>query len=453
MPATCSPFTVAAASGDTTRPMNVAQLAPAPTADLRDACHRPAPRVRLLIDPDDSVECVRELCARHDLGRGVVVCHPTPGGGSRAVLAQDVLVSLGKRPGGLAVEGVSRRGWELAGVWLRAERTRHLVVLRAHLLPAARWRDLGDLAASTGVMLWLVCHQVHLDSDRRAVLTELTGTTEMWPLRQRWRAALIALPERVAVTATFPTVSDVDFPVFRANAHRLLDSEGFARFDEVYRATVRTARVEARLWRDARHTLRPGQRPAYERELVAAALQRLTVDAETSDEVFTRLRAAQVGFFVEGVLLGLRFRPGRLGTITTLAPRSAPRLVARVRTLCCPHTAAVLAIAVATGLGPDDLQELHLADLTDLDAPPGGGGETLDLAVQGVRYRLPAPFAAAVRAAVADCDSNTAMLLATRGGRGIGGLLTQAAACAGVALPGPVGHVEVTDLHPPATRL
>lgn len=45
-----------------------------------------------------------------------------PGAAPLPVLGADVLVALGKRPGGLVAEEVSRRGWELAGMWLRAER-------------------------------------------------------------------------------------------------------------------------------------------------------------------------------------------------------------------------------------------------------------------------------------------------------------------------------------------
>ncbi len=75
---------------------------------------------------------------------GVVVCHPQPGAGARATLGEDLLVALGKRPGGPAAEGLARRVWELAGLWLRAERPTHLVVLRAHRLPVSRWRDLAD---------------------------------------------------------------------------------------------------------------------------------------------------------------------------------------------------------------------------------------------------------------------------------------------------------------------
>jgi len=79
--------------------------------------------VELLVDADDTAACVAELNARHDLDAGVAVCHPSPGAATLPALGEDVLVALGKRP---AVERVSRRAWELAGLWLRAERIGHL---------------------------------------------------------------------------------------------------------------------------------------------------------------------------------------------------------------------------------------------------------------------------------------------------------------------------------------
>lgn len=118
--------------------------------------------VELLIDADDTAACVAQLNARHNLAAGVAVCHPSPGAATLPVLGEDVLVALGKRPGGPAVEGVSRRAWELAGLWLRAERVEHLVVLRSHQLPASRWRDLVELTAAAGTRLWLVAHQAAL---------------------------------------------------------------------------------------------------------------------------------------------------------------------------------------------------------------------------------------------------------------------------------------------------
>ena len=98
--------------------------------------------ITVLTDPDDSPACIDELSAHHDLERGVVVCLPHPGAGARRQLGVDLLIALGKPPGGPAAEGWSGRASELAGLWLRAERVADLVVLRAERLPPDRWADL-----------------------------------------------------------------------------------------------------------------------------------------------------------------------------------------------------------------------------------------------------------------------------------------------------------------------
>jgi hypothetical protein len=79
--------------------------------------------VELLVDADDTGECISEFNARDDLDRGLVVCHLSPGAAAPG-LDEDVLVALGKKPGGPAVDGLSSRAWEHAELWLRAERAR-----------------------------------------------------------------------------------------------------------------------------------------------------------------------------------------------------------------------------------------------------------------------------------------------------------------------------------------
>src|SRR5689334_2677275 len=101
--------------------------------------------VMVLADPGDSPGCVAGLSARASLGHGVAICLPQPGPGSAPTLAGDLLIALGKFPGALAAEHLSRRGHELAGLWLRAEQVHDLVVLRAGRLPARCWTSLAAL--------------------------------------------------------------------------------------------------------------------------------------------------------------------------------------------------------------------------------------------------------------------------------------------------------------------
>jgi hypothetical protein len=355
--------------------------------------------IRLLVDPADTVDCVRALTARHSVPDGIAVCHPMPGADSRTVLAGEVLVALGKRPGGLAAEGLLRRGWALAGLWLRAEGIRHLVVLRAHLLPAEQWRDLTELAAAADAVLWLVSHRVGLDPSHRPVLAEHGVTARGQP----WRDALAALTPAPGESTEmpdarpFPAVPDVDFPTFRGATHRLLDPDAFARVDAVNRAVLTAARSEA-------HTLQVLARrtDADPRPAVEATIQRMTVSAVSEAEVLTRLRAAQAGFFLEGTLLRVRLYRHRGQSGFSLRPRLPAPVVARLRTLCAPAAAGALAIRVATGFSVDVLVRLRVGDVIDR-------GEDIDISASGGLWRIPAPVAAIVRAAVADHPATTSL--------------------------------------------
>ncbi|GAA2547498.1 hypothetical protein [Pseudonocardia hydrocarbonoxydans] len=332
----------------------------------------------VLIDADDTAECVAALGARHDLSHGVVVCHPTPGPAGLSVLGEDVLVALGKRPGGPAAEGVSRRAWELAGLWLRAEQVRHLVVLRAQLLPTPRWRELAGLTAAAGTRLWLVTNEPGRDIGERG---------------RPWRVALALLPTpRTTVDGGFPEVPDVEFPLFRAAARRLLDPAGFARVDDVYRTTLAQAHDVARRW------TRPGTvgRPV-DAQHAAAVLQRHTIDATSTAEVLTRVRAVQAGFFTAGLFLQLPPRPGLSAVRVNLTPRLDPTDIDRIRGLCSPSAAAVLAIAAATGLRSGALASVRLRDVLSGTGPDQ---HLVHLVADGTLYRLPKSVAGSVRAAV-----------------------------------------------------
>lgn len=355
------------------------------------------PGVQVLIDADDTAECVAALGARHDLGQGVAVCHPTPGPAGLSVLGEDVLVALGKRPGGPTAEGISRRAWELAGLWLRAEQVRHLVVLRAQLLPTTRWRELAELTAAAGTRLWLVTNEPGHDTGERGL---------------PWRVALSLLPTPpTAVTGSFPEVPDVEFPLFRTAARRLLDPAGFARVDEVYRTTLAQAHDVACGW------ARPGTagRPVDARH-GAAVLQRHTIDATSTAEVLTRVRAVQAGFFTAGLFLQLPPRPGLSAVRVCLAPRLDPTDIDRIRGLCSPSAAAVLAIAAATGLRAGALQSARLRDVLC------GTGPDQHLVADGTLYRLPTSVAGSVRAAVIERHAQLADEPAPGPGLGEGAL-------------------------------
>jgi hypothetical protein len=293
-----------------------------------------------------------------------------------------VLVALGKRPGGPAAEGLTRRVRELARRWLAAERIEHLVVLRAHQQPAAAWRALAELTAGAQTRLWLVVDGGELPAGVAEVLAEWSArgphavAARPWPVRE----AMLPAPAPVATAATsgFPPVPDVAFALFRVTARRLLDPDAFARVDEVYRESFREARDAALAW----HPLDP-LRAAPQ---AVAALQRLTVAAATPQEMLARVRGAQAGFFAAGVL-------HELPAGADLRPRLDPGTMQRLRGLCSPASAAAVTISRATGQPGQQLAGLRLGDLCDTAAG-------LHLVIEAIGYQIPAAAAGLVRAAV-----------------------------------------------------
>lgn len=110
--------------------------------------------IRVVVDPDDSVEVARAVgwaCRR--AGRFVV--HTSPGQRWAWRLQTEVLGALGKhwdRP----AQGGTATCAQMAQAWLRAERARDLIVLRAHQVtgPALDW--LLTLPGEEGLRVWLV---------------------------------------------------------------------------------------------------------------------------------------------------------------------------------------------------------------------------------------------------------------------------------------------------------
>ena len=403
-------------------------------------------RVTVLSDPGDSPQAVAELTGRHGLDRGVAVCQPHPGATSPELLAGDLLIALGKLPGALAAEHLSRRGWELAVLWLAAEQVRHLIVLRADRLPAGCW---SELAAAAGVRVWLLTAK--MTPGQRAAL-EACATAG--PAAHRpWRAALADLPAADGSRTGgcgFPAVPDAEFPLFRATAARLLDPAAFAQVDTVYRDAYARARGH-----DA------ALRHASGGDCAGAVLQQLTIDAASADEVLTRLRAAQAGLFADGLLLDLRpvrHPPWELRA-GCLRPRLDHATVARLRGLANPVVAAAVTLSRATGMTPAQLCALRRRDVT-------GDGTGLRVRAGKLTYRIPARAAGPVRAAVLHqppapdgglaSAAGQAPLLVTSGGAPISETALQrmrhhGANRAGVALPaGSFRDWVITDLCAPS---
>ena len=400
----------------------------------------------VLSDPGDSPQAVAELTGRHDLDRGVAICQPHPGAISPELLAGDLLIALGKLPGALPAGHLSRRGWELAALWLAAEQVRHLIVLRADRLPAGCW---SELAAAAGVRVWLLTAK--MTPGQRAAL-EACATAG--PAAHRpWHTALAELPAADGSRTGgygFPPAPDAEFPLFRATAARLLDPAAFAQVDTVYRDIYARARGH-----------NAALRHASGGDCARAVLQQLTIDAASADEVLTRLRAAQAGLFADGLLLDLR--PGRHPPWELRAGCLRPRLdhatVARLRGLADPVVAAAVTLSRATGMTPAQLCALRRRDVIQ-------AGAGLRVRAGRLTYRIPARAAGPVRAAVLHqppapdgglaSAAGQAPLLVTPGGAPISETALQrlchhGAARAGIALPaGSFRDWVITDLCAPS---
>jgi hypothetical protein len=111
-------------------------------------------QLTIVVDPEDSAEVTRAVgwaCRR--AGRFVV--HASPGQRWAWRLQTEVLRALGKhwdRP----AQGGTATCAQMARAWLRAERARDLIVLRAHQVtgPALSW--LLTLPSQEGLRVWLV---------------------------------------------------------------------------------------------------------------------------------------------------------------------------------------------------------------------------------------------------------------------------------------------------------
>lgn len=258
--------------------------------------------LRWVSDPADELRCVHGLLARCDLSRGVIVCLAAPGA-PWPVLARDLLLALGKDRHALAGLGRARLA-ELTQLWMRAEQVRHLVVLRAHLLPAETLSSLEQLAEHLDIAIWLVAHD---PQHPRAPAMAWT--------------ALIALLDREPTGNSSPT--------------------------EIYGRTRDLARRAGRTWR--LHDQQTMNRVRYVRStcVLGQLLQNLTIDAHDVDDLRLRLHATQRGLRDEGLQLTLPDLDRPL--LRYLGPKFGFDTVARLRRIACPVTTAALTLAFATG--------------------------------------------------------------------------------------------------------
>lgn len=117
---------------------------------------RREPKLTVVVDHDDDPALRDELSRRADPPAGMVLVRPVPGVATLVELAADMLIGLGKRFDALAREKKRPQAWTLVELWLRAERTEHLVVVDAERLSPALWSALAGLVGTVRTNVWLL---------------------------------------------------------------------------------------------------------------------------------------------------------------------------------------------------------------------------------------------------------------------------------------------------------
>jgi hypothetical protein len=315
-----------------------------------------------------STVAVNEL---HDLVNRVSVVHPTPGHGGEGI-ARDVLRALGKQFRGRTPRDPHRLQ-TLAGIWLRAELTRELVIAGADRRPAADWRILRDVCSETLTRLTLVV-------ERRPTSDQLAALEE--PVRE------LTVPELVEELPPptppdpwgifdesgspderpgYPPVPDVDFAYFPSAVTDLLDEHDAARvlcaFDR--------GRALTGLWFELRRGFEPRHGPGPRH--AHALLDMLVAPCVTVDGAITVLRGAQASFLLNGALLEIdpdtfaADHHARTGAPATNAT------AALLRGYVEPHLAAAGALAAATRANADQIAEMTVGSAARVDVTFASG--------------------------------------------------------------------------------
>ena len=321
----------------------------------------------------------------HDLGNRVIVVHPTPGHGGEGI-ARDVLQALGKQFRDRTPRN-PRRLQMLAGIWLRAELTRELVIAGADRRPAGDWRVLRDLCGETLTRLTLVV-------ERRLTRDQLAGLGEE-AVRELAMSELVGeLPPPISPDAWgifdesgspderpgYPPVPDVDFAYFPSACIDLLPEHDAAR---VLRAFER-GRAAAMLWFELRRGFEPRHGPGPRH--AHAFLDTLVAPCVTVDGAITMLRGAQAAFLLNGTLLEIDADTFAADHQAHAGAPATNGTAALLRSYVEPHLAAAAALASATRANAEQIAELTLGSVARADATFASG------------HRLNPPFQALIEA-------------------------------------------------------
>jgi hypothetical protein len=280
-----------------------------------------------------------------------------------------------------------RRLQALAGIWLRAEVTRELVIAGADRRPAADWVVLGDLCSETLTRLTLVVerrpNRDQLAALREADVRELTVSELVYELPPPTPPDTWGIFDESGSPDErpgYPPVPDVDFPYFPSACTDLLPEHDAAR---VLRAFER-ARAMTMLWFELRRGFEPRHGPGPRH--AHALLDTLVAPCVTVDGAITMLRGAQASFLLNGTLLEIdpdAFAADHQGHAGSPATNTTAAIL---RSYVEPHLAAAAALASATRANAEQIAELTLGSVARTGATLASG------------HRINPPFQAPVAA-------------------------------------------------------
>lgn len=302
----------------------------------------------------------------HDLGNGVIVVYPTPGRGGEGI-ARDVLQALGKHFRDRTPRD-PRRLLALAGIWLRAEWARELVIAAADRRPAADSRLLRDLASDAEARLTLVVercassdHVAQLGDDvRQLTLSELVEKLPLAAPPDEW--GLFDESGSPDDRPGYPPVPGVDAAFFPSACIDLLPEHDAARvlgaFERARGATM--LRLEFGRGIEDRHGPSPRHAHAFLDELVAPCV--------TIDGAITVLRGAQAAFLLDGTLIEIDPDAFAVDHQRHAGAPATNATASMLRSYPEPHLAAAGALASATRANAGQIAGLTLASVARVDA-------------------------------------------------------------------------------------
>ncbi|WP_204078465.1 hypothetical protein [Planotetraspora phitsanulokensis] len=462
-------------------------------------------KVTVMFDSTDDFSVARAAWRLHAPLLGRIIVDPTPSVHSTAALAHDVLAALGKPPHRIATEGISsdRQSWRAAAAWILGERIQQLIVLRAHLQSPDRWLKMIELQRVTAIHMVLICHSRSLPP----AIEEILATGENQRVTCGLESALepVADLERhdgwqesgQAAPSELPSLPSSEFTRFRADAYRQLSNDEFSAVDVEYgrgidaacawlashigyradtpptysiRSVVapfllpvdleRSAATLAKMYSDAQlEGLAEGlwclgrKRPTSDRYPypwddeggLQVFLTDLVADSSSQRHTLARVRGAQAGFLLHGLLLHA------LPDLSTSGPgvggpSFTPAMAARIRTrIAHPQRAAALATALFTHANHDSLARILISQLR-----PDATSLQMPLRDRVVSYAVPAPARGLLRAAqhfaglrISSESTGNPWQLLGPGTGSLGDLLQEDAAICSVVLPARLdGHSE-----------